>query len=355
MHEKQNNVREWKVGSKTISDASDCYVIAEIGHNHQGELAKARELFEAAKMAGVDAVKLQKRDNRSLFTKAFYNKPYENENSYGKTYGEHRDFLEFGKDEYRELQKLAADLEIDFFATAFDRPSADFLEELDIPFYKIASADLNNIPLMKHVASFKKPMIISTGGAGLDDVRRAHDAIMPINPQLCILQCTATYPTQPEDMHLNVIQTLRDAFPECVVGLSDHYNGIAMAVVAYMLGARVIEKHFTLNHAWKGTDHALSLEPIGMHKMVRDLHRTRVALGSPEKVCYDKEAPAIHKMSKSLYTKTALPKGHTLTEEDIVIKSPGGGMPPYRLEDVVGKTLQTDLDEEAGLADEHLG
>jgi len=345
----------FSVNGKTISDETDTYVIAEIGHNHQGELAKARELFEAAKMAGVDAVKLQKRDNRSLFTRAFYDKPYENENSYGKTYGEHREFLEFGKAEYQELQTLARELELDFFATAFDQPSADFLQELDIPLYKIASADLNNTPLLKHVAGFGKPMIISTGGAHLDDVRRAYDAIMPINPQLCILQCTATYPTQPEDMHLNVITTLREEFPDCVIGLSDHYNGIAMAVVAYMLGARVIEKHFTLNHAWKGTDHALSLEPIGMHKMVRDLHRTRVALGSPEKVCYDKEAPAIHKMSKSLYTARALPKGHVLCAEDIVAKSPGGGIPPYRVDDIIGKTLKADVDEEAPLSDDLFG
>jgi sialic acid synthase len=348
-------MREITFNDTTVSDDQPAYVIAEIGHNHQGELEKARQLFESAKMAGVNAVKLQKRDNRALFTKSFYDKPYENENSYGKTYGEHRDFLEFGKKEYQELQKLAQELELDFFATAFDHTSADFLEDLDIPFYKIASADLNNTPLLKHVAGFGKPMIISTGGAHLDDVRRAHDTIMPVNSQLCILQCTATYPTQPEDMHLNVITTLRSEFPDCVIGLSDHYNGIAMAVVAYMLGARVIEKHFTLNHTWKGTDHALSLEPIGMHKMVRDLQRTRLALGSPEKVCYDKEAPAIHKMSKSLYTSRALPKGHTLTREDLVAKSPGGGLPPYRLEPLIGKTLKVDLDQETALSDEHLG
>jgi sialic acid synthase len=158
-------MREITFNDTTVSDDQPAYVIAEIGHNHQGELEKARQLFESAKMAGVNAVKLQKRDNRALFTKSFYDKPYENENSYGKTYGEHRDFLEFGKKEYQELQKLAQELELDFFATAFDHTSADFLEDLDIPFYKIASADLNNTPLLKHVAGFGKPMIISTGGA----------------------------------------------------------------------------------------------------------------------------------------------------------------------------------------------
>lgn len=338
--------RCWKVGSHVITDESDSYVIAEIGHNHQGDLEKAKDLFHAAKMAGVHAVKLQKRDNKALFTKAFYNKPYENENSYGKTYGEHREFLEFGKREYKELYQLAKELGLDFFSTAFDIPSADFLEEFDIPLYKIASGDLRNTPLLKHVAKFGKPMIISTGGAAMVDVRRAYDAIMPINPQLCILQCTATYPTEAEDMNLRVIQTLREEFPDATIGLSDHYNGISMAVAALMLGARVFEKHFTLNHTWKGTDHALSLEPIGMHKMVRDLQRARVALGDGVKRILPQEVAAITKMGKSLFAAKDLPAGHVLAEADLAVKSPGGGIAPYDLEAVLGKKLKSALKED---------
>src|SRR5690606_19831644 len=136
-----------------------------IGHNHQGSLDKARELFREAKLAGAHAVKLQKRDNRGLYTRAAYEKPYDNENSFGATYGEHREFLEFGLHEYRELKAYAAELGIDFFATAFDLASADFLEALSVPAYKIASGDLKSTPLLKHVASFGKPMIVSTGGA----------------------------------------------------------------------------------------------------------------------------------------------------------------------------------------------
>lgn len=339
--------RSLTINGKTISDASDSYIIAEIGHNHQGDLEKAQDLFHAAKMAGVDAVKLQKRDNKALFTKAAYDKPYENENSYGATYGEHREFLEFGKKEYKVLAELAKELELDFFGTAFDIGSADFLEEYNPPLYKIASGDLKNTPLLKHVAKFGKPMIISTGGAGMEDIRRAYDAIMPINKQLCILQCTATYPTEAEDMNLRVITTLREAFPDVVVGLSDHYNGISMAVASYVLGARVFEKHFTLNHTWKGTDHALSLEPIGMHKMVRDLSRARLALGDGEKKLLDKEKAAITKMGKSLFAAGALKSGQVITEKEIAIKSPGGGIAPYDLEQVLGKTLKVDLAEDA--------
>ena len=154
-----------KIGAHEIGDHTGCYVIAEIGHNHQGSLERARELFREAKLAGAHAVKLQKRDNRGLYTRAAYNKPYDNENSFGATYGEHREFLEFGKNEYRDLQAYAKELGVDFFSTAFDMASADFLEELDIPAYKIASGDLKSTPLLRHVAKFGKPIVISTGGA----------------------------------------------------------------------------------------------------------------------------------------------------------------------------------------------
>ncbi len=330
----------------TISDDSDCFVIAEIGHNHQGDLEKAKELFKTAKECGVNAVKLQKRDNKALFTKAGYNRPYDNRNSFGATYGEHREFLEFGKNEYVELKQYAKELGVTMFATAFDMPSADFLAELDMPVYKMASGDLKNTPLLKHVAKIGKPMIISTGGGGMDDVQRAYDSIMPINQQLCIMQCTSSYPAEYEDLNLRVIQTFRKQFQGVVVGLSDHENGIAMAVGAYVLGARVLEKHFTLNHTWKGTDHAFSLEPIGMRKLVRNLRRTKLALGDGLKSVKPNEVEPIVKMSKKLVAARDLPAGYSLTLSDIAIKSPGDGLPPYELDNVLGKTLKVLLLED---------
>ncbi len=335
-----------RIGSREVGDQTDCYVIAEIGHNHQGSVQQCRELFREAKLAGAHAVKLQKRNNRGLFTKAAYDKPYDNENSFGATYGEHREFLEFGLTEYQELKAYAAELGIDFFSTAFDRASADFLESLDVPAYKLASGDLKSTPLMKHVAAFGKPMIISTGGARLDEIRRAYDTIMPINPQLCILQCTAGYPAKFEELDLRVITQFRQEFPGAVVGFSGHDNGIAMAVAAYVLGARVIEKHFTLNRAMKGTDHAFSLEPLGMKKMVRDLERTRIALGDGHKKVYESEKAPILKMGKSLVVARDLPAGHVLTDADITMKSPGGGIPPYELDHVIGLATTKALRED---------
>jgi N-acetylneuraminate synthase/sialic acid synthase len=343
-----------RIGTHEIGDHTPCYVIAEIGHNHQGSLDKARELFREAKLAGAHAVKLQKRDNRGLYTRAAYDKPYDNENSFGSTYGEHREFLEFGLNEYRELQSYAKELGVDFFSTAFDVRSADFLVTLDVPAYKIASGDLKSVPLLQHVARFGKPMIVSTGGALLEDVQRAYDAIMPINPQLAILQCTAGYPAAFEELDLGVISTYRERFPTAVIGFSSHDNGIAMPVAAYMLGSRIVEKHFTLNRTSKGTDHAFSLEPLGLRKMVRDLERTHKAMGDGVKKIYESERAPLLKMGKSLVVARDLPSGCVLGPDDVVMKSPGGGIPPYELEKVLGCVTLKPLHEDEFLSYEVL-
>ena len=344
-----------RIGRHEIGDSTQCYVIAEIGHNHQGNLEKAQELFRQAKDAGAHAVKLQKRDNRRLYTRAAYEKPYDNENSFGSTYGEHREFLEFGEREYRELQTFAARLGLDFFSTAFDLASADFLESLDMPAYKIASGDLRSTPLLKHVASFGKPMIVSTGGAQIDDVQRAYDTVMPINSQLAILQCTAGYPAEWDELDLRVIAQYRERFPDAVIGFSSHDNGIAMPVAAFVLGARIVEKHFTLNRAMKGTDHAFSLEPVGLRKLVRDLVRTRQALGDGVKRSHESERAPITKMGKSLVVARELPAGHVLRAQDVVMKSPAGGIPPYDLDRVIGRAVLTPLHEDDFLSFEVLG
>jgi N-acetylneuraminate synthase/sialic acid synthase len=329
------------IGGFDIHDGSDCYVIAEIGHNHQGSLEQAKAMVTMAKDCGANAVKVQKRSNRALYTREFFDQPYDNEFSFGKTYGEHREALELDRNAYVELQRYARELGMTFFATPFDIESADFLAELDMPAYKISSADLLNTPLLRHVAGLGKPMLLSTGGATVEDIDRAVQTVRPVNKQLCILQCTAAYPCETEDLNLQVITTLRERYPEFVVGLSDHQNGISMALVAYMLGARVIEKHFTLNHAWKGTDHAFSLMPEGLRKLVRDLQRVPVALGDGVKRPLPVEAKPLEKMRKKLVAARDLELGHVLSEEDIAIKSPAdGGLPPYELERLVGRRLR---------------
>jgi len=341
--------RQLIIADRVINDDSTAYVIAEIGHNHQGNLKTAKDIFRAAAEKGASAVKLQKRDNHPLFTREMFDKPYDNENSFGATYGEHREALEFGKSEYEALATEAARLHVAFFATAFDIPSADFLAELQSPAYKISSGDLKNTPLLAHVARIGKPMIISTGGAAMEDVQRAYDVILPINPQLCILQCTAGYPAENAELDLRVIATYRECFPDAVIGYSGHDNGIAMPLAAYMLGARVIEKHFTLSRSMKGTDHSFSLEPVGMKKMVRDLERVQVALGDGRKKVYASEASPLLKMGKKLAAARDLPAGHVLTAADVVVKSPGDGLPPYYLDQILGQVLVRELRTEESI------
>jgi len=331
------------VGDTRIADDTGCYVIAEIGTNHQGDVEVCKRLFKAAKECGAHAVKLQKRDNRNLFTRAMYGAAYASENAFASTYGAHREYLEFGLKEFRELKAYAREIGITFFATAFDRRSADFLAELDMPAFKIASGDLTNTPLLKHIARFGKPMFVSTGGGTMEDVRRAYDAIMPLNRQLCIMQCTAGYPPAWEELNIRVIETFRNEFRDIVVGFSSHDSGIAMVLVAYMLGCRVVEKHFTLNRAMKGTDHAFSLEAPGLRRVCRDLERARIALGDGIKRRYPSEEAPLYKMAKKLVAATDLSAGTALRAEHIAIKSPNDGTPPYMLDRFIGRRLKRPL------------
>ena len=335
-------------------DKNKAFVIAEIGSNHCGSVDRAIELIKSAKHCGADAVKFQKRSNKSLFTKELYDSPYDNKNSYGKTYGEHREYLEFGKEEYCVLQDLCKEIDINFFATPFDFKSVDFLSEFDLPAYKIASADLIHIPLLEYVAKLGKPMLLSTGGSTMDDVRRAVDSILPINNEVIILHCTASYPALPRDMNLNVIPELIKNFPNQIIGLSDHENGAHSASIAYYLGARVFEKHFTLNRSWKGTDHSFSLEPRGLAKLTRNLSRIPGILGSSEKKLLPCEEKPLYKMRKSIVARTDLNKDTVLNYEHIDYKCPGGGLEPYKVVDIIGKTLSGELKKDSYIKLEEL-
>jgi N-acetylneuraminate synthase/sialic acid synthase len=218
----------------------------------------------------------------------------------------------------------------------------------------MASGDLTNTPLLRYVGEIGKPVIFSTGGGTLDDVQRAYETLAEVNDQIVILQCTAGYPAEWDELDLRVIATYRELLPRAVVGFSSHDNGIAMPVAAYVLGARVVEKHFTLNRAMRGTDHAFSLEPQGLRKLVRDLQRTRIALGDGTKTMYPSETAPILKMSKKIVAARDLPAGHVLTRDDLALKSPGDGLPPYELDRLVGRTLRHPATEEMALTFELL-
>lgn len=347
--------RELTIDGTRIADDAPCYVIGEIGHNHGGNLDRAFDIIEAMAEAGVSAVKFQRRTNRAIYTRELLQRPYEHEHSYGATYGAHRDALELSLADTEAAFGFARTFEIGAFATAFDEQAADELMAIGAPAIKIASGDLTNTPFLRHVAQLKVPLILSTGGGTLDDITRAVDTITAYTHQLAILHCTAAYPVHDHaELNLRVIPALRTRFPDYVIGWSGHDTGIAMPVLAYSLGARIIEKHVTLNRTWKGTDQAFSLEPGGIRRMVRDLERVRVALGDGIKRVYPSEVKPLEKMRKSLVAAKPLRAGQVLQCGDLLRKSPNTGIPAYELDTVVGFTLTRDIAADEPLTYAHL-
>jgi len=342
-----------RLKNKVITRESPPFVIAEIGNNHQGELATAIEMVKTAKLCGADAVKFQKRHNKSLYTKALYDQVYDNPDSFGVTYGAHREAIELDEAEFIELKKYCEDIGIEFMCTAFDFKSVDFLESIGISSFKIASGDLHSLHFLEHVAKFGKPMFVSTGAATLEDVHRAYDTIKQHNDQICIMQCTATYPADYHMLNLNVIKTYLKEFPDAVVGYSGHDWGILAPSVARILGATVFEKHFTLNRALKGTDHKFSLEPPGLQKVVRDLKRVDMALGTHAKTVHDSEKNVKRKMGKSIYYAKNLKAGAIITKDNITIKCPFDGISASEFKHFIGKKLLVDVKEDDPLQHSH--
>lgn len=333
-----------KINGVEIGEGCKPYVIAEIGANHQGDVVLCKEIILAAQMAGADAVKLQKRNNRELYTEEMYNKPYDSENAFGSTYGEHRENLEFDFLQMAELRDYAEKIGITLFSTVWDFSSLYSCAKLGLPVYKFASGDLTNIPLITKAAShYHTPLIISTGGATWEDMDRVYNRLVEMKAEFAFLHCVASYPNKADELNLQAISQMRDCYPKAVIGWSSHYSGVDDAVYAYGYGARIIEKHFTVNRALKGTDQAFSLEPHGMQKMVNYLSDAARMRGTGEKQPMDSEKEPLRKMSKSIYPVRPLFTGEVVTKDNTCLKSPGGGLPPYEWESIIGKVLTTDL------------
>ncbi|MFI5993969.1 N-acetylneuraminate synthase family protein [Streptomyces sp. NPDC051362] len=335
-------MHKFRIGNTAIGHDEPAFVIAEIGQNHQGSLTIAKELFVAAAKAGASAVKLQKRDPRA-YTDAFNGSSYDGPNSFGKTYSEHRKKLEFGAAEYRTLKAFAEHLGLAFFATPFDTYSVEFLMELDIEAYKIASGDISNYPLIELTAKSGKPLIISTGGADLAEVSAAFEVANTQNQHIALLQCTSTYPTPDDEINVSVVKSLGESFPDAVVGLSSHSLSLLPSVMAFTLGARIFEYHFTLDRSWKGSDHKISLQPREFKQLVDSLRFAQQALGDGKKSPRESELRQLGKTRKSLVAARDLTKGSVLGPNDFAIKVPGGGLYPSRLPELIGRQLCKDL------------
>lgn len=292
-------MRQLSIGSRLISDSSPCFVIAEIGGNHGGSVETAVQMIRMAQASGADACKFQMRDNETLYSDTLLNAAYENEHSYGKTYGEHRQALELSDAALQACAFEAERSKILCFSTAFDERSVDRIVSLGMPAIKIASGGLTDLALLTYAALTGLPIILSTGGGTLKEIDAAVECVTARTHKLALLHCTAAYPVRDfAELNLQCIQTLRERYPELVIGWSGHDSGIAMSVAAYTLGARIIERHITLNRANKGTDNSFSLEPAGLSKLIRDLGRAHVAIGDGVKRYYPSEVGPISKMRR---------------------------------------------------------
>lgn len=324
---------------RRIGPGQSCFIVAEVGNNHQGDMDHARRMIHEAAKAGVDAVKFQKRHLESLLTRAGREAPYTGPNSFGPTYGEHRLALELSAAQMAELKALAESLGLVFFASAWDEVSLTEMLELDVELMKVCSADLVNLPLLRRVAASRLPVILSTGMSSLEEIDAAVAVVRAEHDDIAILHCNSSYPCAEEQIGLPVMDTLRERYG-VPVGYSGHERGVAPSVAAVALGACVVERHFTLDKAQVGTDHKASLEPAELAAMVAMIREVEAAMIVKGKIVFPEEQAAAKKLRKGLVFSRDLPAGHVLSPSDLTTRSPLVGVSPVHWDEVLGAALR---------------
>lgn len=324
---------------------SRVFVIAEVGNNHQGQLDIAREYIRVFANNGADAIKFQTRNNKYLFSESGYNAPYNSENAFADTYGAHRDILELKPEWLPILKKDCREHGVKFMSTPFDEPSLDLLCEVGVDLLKVASFDLGNLPFLSRIAATQLPVVISCGGGQAAQIRASVELLKAACRDLAVLHCVSEYPCEYNRLGLDNIEVLGHEFPDLVIGLSDHFNGILSGPVAYLKGARVFEKHVTLNRAWKGTDHVFALEPEGFRKFVRDIRRVPEMM--PPKPSAELGGEAVfRKLGKSLVARREIAAGTVISFDDLTGKIyEQAGIPVRRSGEVIGRVAARRIGE----------
>ncbi|WP_449020596.1 N-acetylneuraminate synthase family protein [Prevotella jejuni] len=327
------------------------YIIGEIGQNHNGSVDVAKLLTELVarpikeetfglNLLPIDAVKLTKRDLKEELSVSQMNKPYDTPNSFGRTYGEHREFLELSDDEHFEVYKYAKSLGLDFVETLCAKGCLSLLKLFTPDRLKVASRDLTNIPLLEALAETKIPIILSTGMSSRNELDDALSTITKYHDDISILHCVSQYPTTPDNLNLLTIKYLKKEYPQYTIGFSDHTIGIAAPIAAVGLGAAIIEKHITIDRKLKGTDQKGSLGPDGVNRMVRDIRLAERWMGV-EDLYIDKSVAASKvKLERSIASNIELQVGHVIELSDLHMLSPGDGFRWSQLSNVVGKTVK---------------
>jgi N-acetylneuraminate synthase/sialic acid synthase len=292
------------------------FVIAEVGQNHQGDLDLAREYIRIFAFEGADAVKFQTRNNKYLFSADAYAAPYASENAFGETYGTHREKLELKPEWLPILKEDCVKYGVKFMSTPFDELSLELLDQIGVDILKIASFDLGNLPLIHRMAKVGKPVVLSVGGGKAEQIRSSVKVLLDHNDEVAVLHCVSEYPCEYNRLGLDSIEVLAKEFPDCAIGSSDHFNGTLSGPIAYMKGARVFEKHVTLNRAWKGTDHSFALEPDGFRKFVRDIKRVQHMM-LPKPISEVGNEKVFQKLGKSLVANHDIKLGDKFNLENL--------------------------------------
>ncbi|MGD2157463.1 MAG: N-acetylneuraminate synthase family protein [Anaerolineales bacterium] len=332
---------EMKIGERLVGDGHPTYIIAEIGVNHNGILEYAFELIDAAVAAGADAVKFQKRDLEELYPKRFL----EDANTGEKNLNYLLPILqrvELSHEDYHRIVEYCHSKGITFLCSAFDTVSADFVDQLGVPAFKVASADMINLLLIDHLVQKNKPLIVSTGMSRMEEVEVTADFLNERGAEFALLHCNSAYPAAFEDINLRFMDQLRKfGVP---VGYSGHERGIAVSTVASTLGASIIERHITLDRTMDGPDHAASLEPHGFKKMVRDIRQVAMALGTGEEK-YMSMGEILNRevLAKSLVAARDIQVGEKITSDMVTVKGPGQGLSPQRYAELIGSTTERNI------------
>lgn len=323
------------------------YIIAEAGVNHNGDMARAKAMLLAGKNAGVDAVKFQTFVSENLVSAGAKKAEYQKE-----TTGDEESQLamlkqlELSFSEFRELKKYAEVIGVDFISTPFDEESLDFLDTLDMPFWKIPSGEITNLPYLQKIAGTKKPIILSTGMCELNEIEEALAVFAQYDRNdITLLHCNTEYPTPYQDVNLLAMNALAEQFG-VAVGYSDHTKGIEVSLAAVAIGATVIEKHFTLDRNLPGPDHQASLEPDELALMVQAIRHIEECLGTGIKTPSESERKNIAVARKSIVAKKQIRQGEQFSQENLTAKRPGTGISPMRWNEVIGKTAIRDFKED---------
>ena len=328
------------------------YIIGEIGQNHNGSVDIAKLITELVARPikeddfGIDiqpinAVKLTKRDLSEELSSSQMNRPYDNPNSFGKTYGAHRKFLELSDEAHFEVYKYAKSLGLDFVETLCAKGCLSMLRLFTPDRLKVASRDLTNLPLLEALAETRIPIILSTGMAGKKELDEALAVITKYHDNIAILHCVSQYPTEPDNLNLLTIRYLQKHYGQYTIGFSDHTIGIAAPIVAVGMGAKIIEKHITIDRGMKGTDQKGSLGPDGVRRMVRDIRLAEHWMGTEDLYIDRSVAASKVKLERSIASNKDLEVGHIITEDDIHMLSPGDGFKWAERTQLIGKTLKT--------------